>query len=161
MRVGTYRAKEARLVATDLHSAAQSGDVSEVRRLVTSGVDVNAQDENGNTPLKYASAEPHPEVLRVLISLGASPVISDHRGFTPIHCVAGHGFYDEAIEVAQILIKAGADVNARSTTHGFVPLHEVRTVKMVELLLRHRADASIRNDAGQTPEEYLLDDGHH
>jgi ankyrin repeat protein len=145
-------------MATDLHFAAQAGDVSEVKRLVAAGADVNVQDENGNTPLKYASAEPHPEVLRTLIALGASPHMSDRRGFTPIHCVAGHGFYKEAIEMAAILIEAGADVNARSTMHGFVPLHEARTVGMIDFLLEHGADPTIKNDEGQTPEEYLRKD---
>ena len=143
---------------TDLHFAAQRGDAEEVRRLVAAGANVNAQDKNGNTPLKYASAEPHPEVLRVLILLGATPGLADHRGFTPIHCVAGHGFYDEAIEMAEILVEAGADVNARSTTLGFVPLHEVRTTGMVDFLLRNGADPTIMNDSGQTPVEYLAED---
>jgi len=145
-------------VPTDLHFAAQKGDVSEVRRLIEAGADVNVQDEDGNTPVKYASAEPHPEVLRTLIALGASPELSDFRGFTPIHCVAGHGFYDEAIEMAEILIEAGADVNVRSMKHGFVPLHEVRTVGMIDLLLQHGADPTVKNDDGQTPEEYLTED---
>ena len=144
---------------TELHFAAQSGDAVEVRRLVAAGASVNVQDRNGNTPLKYAAAEPHPDVLRLLISLGASPGLADHRGFTPIHCVAGHGFYEESIEMADILIKTGADVNARSTTHGCVPLHVVQTTKMIDFLLLGGADPTIKNDAGQTPEEYLAADG--
>jgi ankyrin repeat protein len=145
-------------MATDLHFAAQAGDVAEVKRLVEAGADVNVLDENGNTPLKYASAEPHPQVLRALIALGASPHISDRRGFTPIHCVAGHGFYEEAIEMAEILIAAGADVNVRSKVHGFVPLHEARTVEMIDFLLVHGADPTITNDEGKTPKEYLRED---
>ena len=58
-------------MSTEIHFAAQHGDATKVHRLVTSGIDVDIQDENGNTPLKYASAEPNPEVLRLLISLGA------------------------------------------------------------------------------------------
>ena len=145
-------------MSTDLHFAAQAGDVSEVERLVAAGADVNIQDENGNTPLKYASAEPHPEVLSTLISLGANPHLADRRGFTPIHCVAGHGFYEESIEMAEILIKAGADVNVRSKVQGFVPLHEARTVRMIDFLLQHGADPTIKNDEGQTPEQYLRED---
>ncbi len=142
-------------MATELHFAAQAGDVLEVKRLVGSGADVNVQDANGNTPLKYASAEPHPQVLRVLIAHGASPHISDHRGFTPIHCVAGHGFYEEAIEMASILFEAGIDVNVRSKVRGFVPMHEARTAEMIDFLLQHGADPTIKNGEGQTPEEYL------
>lgn len=151
-------AQESHCMATELHFAAQSGDVAEVKRLVEAGADVNVQDENGNTPLKYASAEPRPAVLRTLIELGASPHMADRRGFTPIHCVAGHGFYEEAIEMAEILIAAGADVNARSQVHGFVPMHEVRTVRMIDFLLQHGADPTITNDEGKTPEEYLRED---
>ncbi len=142
-------------MSTDLHFAAQNGNVAEVERLIAEGADPNAQDENGNTPLKYASAEPYPQVLLTLISLGASPVMADRRGFTPIHCVAGHGFYDEALEMGKILVDAGADVNARSIVHGFVPLHEARTTRMVDFLLENGADPSIKNNDGQTPEQYL------
>lgn len=144
---------------TELHFAAQAGELAEVRRLLSLGADVNAVDSNGITPLKYASAEPQPEVLRLLIASGASATIADHRGFTPMHCVAGHGFFDEAIEMAEILLRAGADVNARSRQLGFVPLHEAQTTRMVEWLLAHGADPTIRNDAGKSPEEYLRADG--
>jgi ankyrin repeat protein len=94
-------------------------------------------------------------VLRLLIAGGASAALADDRGFTPLHCVAGHGFYAESIEMAEILVQAGADVNARSTQLGFVPLHEARTTRMVDWLLVHGADPMVRNDEGQTPEEYL------
>lgn len=146
-------------MATKLHFAAQAGDCAEITRLVEEGVDVNIPDKNENTPLKYASAEPHPQALRALIALGASPHLSDRNGFTPMHCLAGHGFYEEAIEMAEILIAAGADVNVRSKTYGFVPLHVVKTTKMIDFLLQHGADAAIKNNEGQTPEEYLREDG--
>lgn len=144
---------------TELHFAAQDGDLAEVRRLLTLGAEVNATDAHGNTPLKYASAEPWPEVLRLLIAYGASTTIADENGFTPMHCATGHGFYDEAIEMVETLLLAGADVNARSIHLGFVPLHEASTAQMVDWLLAHGADPTIRNTAGQTPEEYLRADG--
>ncbi len=143
----------------ELHFAAQDGDVAKVSRLLALGADVNATDSRGNTPLKYASAEPHPEVLRLLTAHGASATIADDRGFTPLHCAAGHGFYKEAIEMVEILLQAGADVNARSLHLGFVPLHEARTARMVDWLLTHGADVTVRNNAGQTPEDYLRADG--
>ena len=144
---------------TALHFAAQRGDLAEIRRLLSLGIDVNVLDAHGNSPLKYASAEPRPAALRLLIASGASATLADDRGFTPLHCVAGHGFYAESIEMAEILLEAGADVNARSAQLGFVPLHEARTTRMVSWLLVHGADPLMRNDAGQTPEEYLREDG--
>lgn len=61
--------------------------------------------------------------------------------------------------MAQILVDAGADVNARSSYLGFVPLHEVHTVQMIAFLIEKGADPCIVNDAGQTPASYLLEDG--
>ena len=144
---------------SELHFAVQAGKLAEVRSLITSGVDVNAQDRNGNTPLKYASAEPHPEVMVELILAGARVDLSDRRGFTPLHCVASHGFYSEALEMAKMLLKSGANVNAKSAELGFVPLHEVRTTGMIDLLLAHGANPTLRNEDGQTPAEYLLKEG--
>ncbi len=69
---------------TNLHFAAQGGDVEAIARLVAAGADVNARNEHGNTPLKYASAEPLPAAIRKLIELGADVNFGDDRGFTPL-----------------------------------------------------------------------------
>lgn len=140
-----------------LHFAAQAGDLTEMRRLLDGGADVNALDRNGNTALKYASAEPRPEAMRLLIQHGAAVNLADNYGFTPLHCAAGHGFYDEALEMVELLISHGADVNGRSRVLGFVPLHEARGTEIIDALLRHGADPRICNDAGQTPLEYMIE----
>jgi uncharacterized protein with HEPN domain len=143
---------------TTLHVAAQEGRVDEIVRLVEAGADVNQQDDNGITPLKYASAEPYPAALKKLLELGAEVDLADRRGFTPLHCAAGHGFYPEAIEMATILIEHGANVNAKSVAGGFVPLHVARTEGMLDLLLDHGADPGIRSNAGKTPLEQMIED---
>jgi ankyrin repeat protein len=143
---------------TELHFAAQAGDVEAIVRLVAAGADVNARDGHGNTPLKYASAEPVPAAVRKLIELGADVNLGDDRGFTPLHCAAGHGFYPEAVEIAEALLARGADVNARSREYGFVPLHEARGAGVISLLLARGADANIRSSAGLTPLEYMIED---
>jgi cytohesin len=143
---------------TDLHFAAQAGDVEAIVRLVAAGADVNARDEHGNTPLKYASAEPVPGAIRKLIELGADVNLADDRGFTPLHCAAGHGFYAEAVEMAEALLTRGADVNARSRELGVVPLHEATGGDVIRLLLARGADPHVRSDAGLSPLEYMIED---
>lgn len=145
-------------MSTELHFAAQKGDLATAQNLIARGADVNIRDENGNTPLKYASAEPHPEMLRLLLNHGAQPNLADHRGFTPLHCVAGHGFYDEALDMADILISAGANLNPRSTQYGFGLLHEVRTIPMINFLIGHGADPTVRDDQGLLPHENLREE---
>ena len=144
--------------ATDLHFAARAGDVEEIARLVAAGADVNARDAHGNTPLKYASAEPVPAAVRKLIELGADVNLGDDRGFTPLHCAAAHGFHAEAAEMAEALLARGADVNARSRELAFVPLHEATGAEVIRLLVSRGADASVRNSAGLTPLEYMIED---
>ena len=143
---------------TELHFAAQAGDVEAIVRLVAAGADVNARDAHGNTPLKYASCEPVPAALRKLIELGADVNLGDDRGFTPLHGAAAHGFYAEAVEMANALIAGGADVNVRSREFGFVPLHEATGGDVIRLLIARRADPAVRNDAGLTPLEYMIED---
>ena len=69
--------------------------------------------------------------------------------WTPLHYAASSG--DKAI--AELLLKAGATVNARDT-NGATPLHFAVSnghQELAELLLAHDADPNARNNAGQTP----------
>ena len=47
----------------------------------------------------------------------------DEKGLTPIHCAAHYG----RLEIMQILIDLGADVNVRDKINSFTPLHLVVT----------------------------------
>jgi ankyrin repeat protein len=93
-----------------------------------------------------------------LIELGADANLGDDHGYTPLHCAAGHGFYAEAVEMAEALLTHGADINARSPEFGFVPLHEATGAGMIRLLVSRGADAGVRSNAGLTPLEYMIEE---
>ena len=106
--------------------------------LITKGADVNARDAGGGTPLDQAIRHKHPEIADLLrkhggksgvedsiiaaaslgnvnavkkhLAAGTDVNTKDDRGRTPLHWAA----YDGRNKIAELLITAGADVNANS-----------------------------------------------
>jgi ankyrin repeat protein len=91
----------------ELHFAAQDGDLAEVTRLLNEGNSPNVFDELGKTPLHYAAAHGHLDILRLLLASGAGVNAHDQRviGDTVLRGVASNCSFD----VAKILVDAGAN----------------------------------------------------
>lgn len=58
--------------AHPLNDAAYRGDLTEVKRLLDKGRDVDEQDSHGCTPLVYAAASGNIQVVKVLLGMGAN-----------------------------------------------------------------------------------------
>ena len=93
---------------TPLMTASRTGSVEVVRTLVAHGAEVNAATvETRSTALMWAVAEPHPEIVDVLLAAGADAHASTAKGITPLLYAA----LDGDIAMARRLIAAGVDVN--------------------------------------------------
>lgn len=92
----------------------QTGDLEIAKLLIDSGADVNAWKEK---PLFSAATKGHIELVKLLLANGANPDASKPDSWTALHTamVTYHP------EIADILINAGANVNATSIT-GATPL---------------------------------------
>ena len=99
-------AKKARSPETEaLVHAAVAGDADTVRELVASPkVDVNALDDDWNTPLMLAAREGHDEVVQALIIAKANINARNKQGKTAL-ALAADGGHDETVRV---LVQAGA-----------------------------------------------------
>ena len=132
-----------------LLTAAQSGRVEEIRRLIASGADVNARDRSRfKTPLMKAAAGGQGEAARTLIHAGAQVDARDGGGRTAlIHASrAGH------TELIQLLLQAGADVNARddSGDTAFLEAAFCHRIDALPLLLGAGADLNAMGRYGDT-----------
>jgi hypothetical protein len=96
-----------------LHAAAYSGNLEVVRILIECDpAYINARDEDGQTPLDWASTGHNfkdGSVLRLLLEHGAVINVQDRDGWTPLHTASSYG----ALEDVRLLLELGADVEAK------------------------------------------------
>ena len=117
---------------------------AQVKILIEAGADVNAVGSRGDTLLSQAASSQLPDIARILIEEGADtnrglPLISALRFGRP--------------EMVAILVKGGADVNARDSqgSHGRSMLYHAIKLKdpeKVNILLDAGADVNHKNTDG-------------
>jgi len=103
--------------ADPIHDAVFDGVIARVQAELDKGVDVNAEDEFGFTPLHFAAWVGHKEIAVLLIKNGADVNANSWNGLTPLHDAATNISKD----IIELLIDNGADVNAKDE-EGFTPL---------------------------------------
>lgn len=95
---------------TPLHNAlvplTRDVDFQEIAALLNQGVDPNAADDAGFTPLHFAAQEALPDAARLLLEAGADPNIKDWWGNPPLFRAK---MSEQGVEVIKILLDAGAD----------------------------------------------------
>jgi ankyrin repeat protein len=91
---------------TPLHKA-RSGDIAEA--LVRTGADIHSRDHCIRTPLHRASSA---KVAEALLRAGADVNSRDCRNLTPLHLVWQNRGNGCGIDLARVLINAGADLSA-------------------------------------------------
>ena len=118
LSLGEASAKDTTLFGiTLLHSASSSGNMELVSLLIREGADVNAQDEDGESPLHGAMARSdNYDVARMLIENGADLSSKAVDGKTPFHNIFNntiqHVFMREDLFERML-----PDVEAMSITH--------------------------------------------
>jgi ankyrin repeat protein len=77
----------------DIHTAAARGNIEAVKYHLAAGTDVNAKDEEGDTPLHFAAGGGRKEVIELLIEKGADVNAQGIGGMTPLDWAYGETAY--------------------------------------------------------------------
>ena len=93
----------------DLHRAAKENREDIVSSLIANGANIEAEDQEGRTPLHYAARMESVEVAKLLIQSGANIEAEDHEGWTPLSH-SGENYVGTSLpSVAQLLLQHGAN----------------------------------------------------
>jgi len=142
--LGTSSSKEVLEVKRRIHpflgcGAADSGDLETLRSLKESGVDMNAVDYDGRTPLHLASANGDLLAVELLLSWGVSVQEVDRFG-----CIALVGaIKGKHWETAKLLINAGSQIKIPPAKLAPVLCNYAAEGKVQEIHLYHMAGADI------------------
>ncbi|KAL1915011.1 uncharacterized protein VTP21DRAFT_7716 [Calcarisporiella thermophila] len=134
-----------KLNLSPLHQAIQDNDF----HIIKSFADyfkpfANACDNDGLTPIHYASIAGQVRIARFIIDLGGNAEVFDKFMGTPLHLAAMQG-HDEIVE---FWVRNKADVNARNKD-GYTPLHcaaKCGHIQAAKRLVGNNADVNARND---------------
>jgi ankyrin repeat protein len=143
-------------LGTPLHIAAANGSVKVAEQLLAKGALVNqAWDADQRTPIFYAAAYGHADILDLLCKHGADPNGREHRqGYsafcdnTPLHYAAQNGH----VEATRVLLAHGADPGAKESSlgHTAIQMASARHPKVVDLLLEHGKQQAMNDDDDET-----------
>ncbi|KAK7867768.1 hypothetical protein R5R35_002267 [Gryllus longicercus] len=141
-----------------LFRAAKYGNVQEIKRLHSEGMDVNLRHPLGWTALQVAAINGKVEAVKTLLECGAEPNTGDD--FVNVYRTA----IEKGLHSIDVLVKREDEfsdrLNNRATFQGFTALHYAvlaDSASVVRTLLEAGADPTIENDAGHQPTEYARD----
>ncbi len=142
-----------------LVASVRAGDLAAVLALLRQGSAVDQRDPEGLSPLLIASGLGQPQMVEILLTAGADPLLVEPRmGATALHKAAQAGNPD----VIEHLLRHGAFIDQQSPILGNTPLMDAvsyKNEKAVERLLARGCRLTARNHWQQTALDIAQHDG--
>ncbi len=102
-----------------LHLAVMRGLLQTTKQLLQHHVDIEVEDDDGNTPLIHACFRGHLEIVNELLNAGANVHACNKKGTTAILAAALGG----CNTIIQTLLALGANINDQQDKGNITPLH--------------------------------------
>ena len=142
-----------------LRQAALEGMIPQVKELLAGGIDPDASDQDGVTPLMLSSYNGHSAIVLELVAKGAVVDRKDRLGRTALLYAASGPFP----ETVKILLDIGADRNIVDAGEHFTPLMHAAAegnLEVVRILLESGADPELTDVDGDNAETFARQAGH-
>lgn len=144
--------------ATALHLAAFGGNSDGVWILLNNGAHVDVLNDDGVTPLNWATREGHIAATKLLLKRGADPnIASTKNGLAALHWAAREGH----CECTELLLESGADPDLQDHNKATPLLHAVLKdqTETVPILLGSGAKVDSKDAFGTTALHYAAAHG--
>lgn len=140
--------------STALYSAAGSDyGLSTAEALLRHGANPNAKNMHGGTALHQAASQGAVKVMELLLANRAEVNAATNDGYTPLHGAVSYGKIGARRSAVELLLKTGANANAKTSRDGETPFHKAISrgdVEIVKLLLDYGADVNTVSKSGVT-----------
>jgi ankyrin repeat protein len=105
------------------------------------------------TALHQAASQGAIKMMELLLANRADVNAASNSGYMPLHGAVSYGNMDTKKLKVEILLKSGANVNAKTSSDGETPLHKAISrgdIEIVKLLLNYGADVNAKSKYGVT-----------
>lgn len=150
-----------RLNNTALHIAMRRNNLSEIRKLLSQQVNIDARNEFDDTPLHLAAqlnnGESHYEAARILLNNGASVNVQNKEGKTPVWYLIRKG----TVRIIQLFLIFESDFNPNELKNSrkinlYFSIQGCR-VEVMQFLIDRGFDINFRDKYGKTPLHWSCD----
>nr|AAF30297.1 putative ankyrin-related protein [Mus musculus] len=132
--------------------ALTTGDISLVKELLDSGINVDSSFRYGWTPLMYAASVANAELVRFLLDRGANASFDKDKLTILISACSARGSEEQVLKCVELLLSRNADPNTACRRLMTPIMYAARDghTQVVALLVAHGAEVNAQDENGYT-----------
>ncbi|MEC4895827.1 MAG: ankyrin repeat domain-containing protein [Oscillatoria sp. PMC 1051.18] len=145
-----YRHRKNNKLVEEFINLSFEGSLTKIKTTLQKGVNINAIGSNGEAAIHKACRSQKILVVRFLLDMEAAPNIKEEeRGLTPLM----NAIEVRNLQLVQLLIEAGANVNARNyqgVTPIIMAIQKSLPLELIKILIGAGADLEAKDYSGMT-----------